>query len=81
MKCSPSVQKWLGITLLPQAGVALGMSVTVAQTLGADGELIRNIVLFGVLIYELIGPAMTRIALIHSGDIQPKNEDVVSADD
>ena len=80
-KCSPSVQKWLGITLLPQAGVALGMSVTVAQTLGADGELIRNIVLFGVLIYELIGPAMTRIALIHSGDIQPKNEDVVSADD
>ena len=81
MKCSPSVQKWLGITLLPQAGVALGMSVTVAQTLGADGELIRNIVLFGVLIYELIGPAMTRIALIHSGDIQPKSEDVVSADD
>ena len=81
MKCSPSVQKWLGITLLPQAGVALGMSVTVAQTLGADGEMIRNIVLFGVLIYELIGPAMTRIALIHSGDIQPKNEDVVSADD
>ena len=81
MMCSPSVQKWLGITLLPQAGVALGMSVTVAQTLGADGELIRNIVLFGVLIYELIGPAMTRIALIHSGDIQPKNEDVVSADD
>ena len=81
MKCSPNVQKWLGITLLPQAGVALGMSVTVAQTLGADGELIRNIVLFGVLIYELIGPAMTRIALIHSGDIQPKNEDVVSADD
>ena len=81
MKCSPSVQKWLGITLLPQAGVALGMSVTVAQTLGADGELIRNIVLFGVLIYELIGPAMTRIALIHSGDIQPKNEDAVSADD
>lgn len=51
------------------------------MTLGADGELIRNIVLFGVLIYELIGPAMTRIALIHSGDIQPKNEDVVSADD
>ena len=81
MKCSPSVQKWLGITLLPQAGVALGMSVTVAQTLGADGEMIRNIVLFGVLIYELIGPAMTRIALIHSGDIQPKNEEVVSADD
>ena len=81
MKCSPSVQKWLGITLLPQAGVALGMSVTVAQTLGADGELIRNIVLFGVLIYELVGPALTRIALTEAGDIQPKAEAVVSADD
>ena len=41
MKCPPKVQKWLGITLLPQAGVALGMSVTVAQTLGADGVMIE----------------------------------------
>lgn len=81
MKCPPKVQKWLGITLLPQAGVALGMSVTVAQTLGADGEMVRNIVLFGVLIYELIGPALTRIALTEAGDIQPKAEAVVSADD
>ena len=81
MKCSPSVQKWLGITLLPQAGVALGMSVTVAQTLGADGAMVRNIVLFGVLIYELVGPALTRIALTEAGDIQPKAEAVVSADD
>ena len=81
MKCPPKVQKWLGITLLPQAGVALGMSVTVAQTLGADGVMVRNIVLFGVLIYELIGPALTRIALTEAGDIQPKAEAVVSADD
>ena len=71
----------LGITLLPQAGVALGMSVTVAQTLGADGAMVRNIVLFGVLIYELVGPALTRIALTEAGDIQPKAEAVVSADD
>ena len=81
MKCPPKVQKWLGITLLPQAGVALGMSVTVAQTLGADGVMVRNIVLFGVLIYELVGPALTRIALTEAGDIQPKAEAVVSADD
>ena len=81
MKCPPKVQKWLGITLLPQAGVALGMSVTVAQTLGADGAMVRNIVLFGVLIYELVGPALTRIALTEAGDIQPKAEAVVSADD
>ena len=61
--------------------VALGMSVTVAQTLGADGAMVRNIVLFGVLIYELVGPALTRIALTEAGDIQPKAEAVVSADD
>ena len=72
MHCAPNVQKYLGITLLPQAGVALGMSLTVAQVLGADGELVRNIVLFGVLIYELVGPTFTRIALTKAGDITPK---------
>jgi len=72
MKCVPSIQKYLGITLLPQAGVALGMSVTVAAELGADGAIIRNIVLFAVLVYELFGPLMTKIALTKAGDIKPK---------
>ena len=72
MKCDPSIQKYLGITLLPQAGVALGMSVTVAAELGADGAIIRNIVLFAVLVYELLGPLMTKIALTKAGDIKPK---------
>jgi hypothetical protein len=72
MKCVPSIQKYLGITLRPQAGVALGMSVTVAAELGADGAIIRNIVLFAVLVYELFGPLMTKIALTKAGDIQPK---------
>lgn len=67
--CSKKVTDNLGITLLPQAGVALGMCVS-AQSLGeADGTLIRNIVLFSVLIYELIGPLLTREALKRSGDI------------
>ena len=79
--CSPKIQKYLGITLLPQAGVALGMSVTVAQTLGAEGMVVRNIVLFGVLIYELVGPTLTRIALTRAGDIVPKQDVVVSAND
>ena len=81
MNCDPQIQKYLGFTLLPQAGVALGMSVTVAQTLGPDGELVRNIVLFGVLIYELVGPTLTRIALTRAGDIQPKAAAVASSDD
>ncbi len=75
--CSHTVTNYLGITLLPQAGVALGMCVTVAE-LGADGALIRNIVLFSVLIYELVGPLMTKWALTKSGDIQPMPEEVAS---
>ncbi len=70
-KCEPNVQRYLGITLLPQAGVALGMSAQAGAALGADGLLIRNVVLFGVLIYELVGPTLTRIALTRAGDIKP----------
>ncbi len=71
-KCSPTIQKWLGITLLPQAGVALGMSLTVSTQLGPDGVVIRSIVLFSVLIYELVGPMLTKIALTKAGEISPK---------
>ena len=79
MKCPPTVEKYLGITLLPQAGVALGMSVTVAAEFGAEGALIRNIVLFSVLVYELVGPLLTKVALSAAGEIRPKPE--ISAKD
>ena len=71
MGCQESVCKYLGITLLPQAGVALGMSVTVAADFGAEGAIIRNIVLFSVLIYELVGPLLTKMALTSAGEITP----------
>ena len=72
MKCSSTVKKYLGITLFPQAGVALGMVVS-AQSLGAEmGGLIRNIILFSVLVYELVGPMLTRIALTRAGEIEQK---------
>ncbi len=74
-KCPPNVCKYLGITLLPQAGVALGMAMT-ARQLGAEGDLIRNIVLFSVLIYELVGPMLTKMALTKSGDIHPMPDHV-----
>ncbi len=73
--CPESTCKYLGITLLPQAGVALGMCTT-AMELGEQGALIRNITLFAVLIYELVGPLMTKMALKAAGDIQPMHEDV-----
>ena len=69
-KCEPQICKFLGITLLPQAGVALGMCTTAMQ-LGEEGNLIRNITLFAVLIYELVGPLLTRQALAAAGEIKP----------
>ncbi len=73
--CEQSICKYLGITLLPQAGVALGMCAT-AMALGEQGNLIRNITLFAVLIYELFGPYFTKQALTAAGDIKPMSEEV-----
>ena len=69
-KQSKSICDNLGITLLPQAGVALGMALTAASL--ADGAMVRNVVLFAVLVYELVGPAMTKRALTAAGEIRPE---------
>lgn len=73
VRCPDTVVKYLGITLFPQEGVALGMTAT-ALSLGADGTFIRNIVLFAVLIYELCGPLATKIALTKAGEITPEGK-------
>ena len=75
--CDEKVLRYLGITLLPQAGVALGMCVTAAKLPG-DGPMIRNIVLFAVLVYELVGPLLTKWALTQAGDIQPRSQEVLT---
>ena len=72
-KCSPHIVKYLGITLLPQAGVALGMA-TKAETLGPEGHIVASITLFAVLIYEIVGPTLTKIALTKAGDIKPEGK-------
>ena len=64
------IVRHLGITLLPQAGVALGMAMTAATL--ADGALARNVVLFSVLVYELVGPALTKRSLTAVGEIRPE---------
>lgn len=71
-KCDNNIVKYLGVTLLPQAGVALGMAIK-AETLGKEGLVVANITLFAVLIYELVGPFLTKIALLKAGDINPDN--------
>ena len=73
-RSDPTIQKYLGITLLPQAGVALGMVTTVCAdaTLASVGNTVRFVVLFAVLIYEVFGPMMTKWALTRAGDITEK---------
>ena len=71
--CEPTIKKYLGITLLPQAGVSLGMSLTAMTVLGGEaGQIIRSVSLFAVLIYELVGPLLTRIALQKAGEIKER---------
>ncbi len=78
VKCDKNIIKYLGITLFPQAGVALGMALK-AEQLGPEGKIVANITLFSVLIYELVGPFLTKISLLKAGEIQPEGK--VSARD
>ena len=74
VKCEPNIVKYLGITLLPQAGVALGMAIKAKESLGAEGAIIANITLFAVLVYELVGPMLTKISLQKAGEISPEGK-------
>ena len=71
--CDDNIVKYLGITLLPQAGVALGMAMK-AKEFGEFGDMVSTITLFAVLIYELVGPMLTKMALLRAGDIQPEGK-------
>ena len=68
-----NIRKYLGITLFPQAGVALGMAIK-AEALGPTGAVVANITLFSVLIYELVGPYLTKISLIKAGEVDPEGK-------
>ena len=69
MKAPDTTKKYLGFTLIPQAGVAIGLSLIASQSIPAYGQTIRAVVLCGTLIYELIGPAVTKVALQKAGEI------------
>jgi NhaP-type Na+/H+ or K+/H+ antiporter len=72
MGCDSTIVKNLGITLLPQAGVALGMAMTATNL--SDGAVVRNVILFSVLVYELVGPALTKRSLLLAGEIRPEGK-------
>ena len=69
-KSSPNIRKYLGLTLLPQAGVAIGMAQVALNALPEYGTQIQAVVLTATLIYELIGPVITKLALTAAGEIQ-----------
>lgn len=71
---APTVRNYLGITLLPQAGVAIGMAQLAMTELPEYGPAIRAVILCGTLIYELIGPVLTKISLTRAGEIPKKEE-------
>ena len=74
--CDANTCKYLGITLLPQAGVALGMASMAKSDpiLGSTKVcmIVQSITLFAVLIYEIFGPYLTKVALTRAGDIKPE---------
>lgn len=77
--CDSKLCRYLGVTLLPQEGVALGMTIAAVTHLGEDGRLVRTITLFAVLIYELVAPLLTKVALTRAGEIIPKSGDQPNA--
>lgn len=69
MKAPENIKKYLGFSLVPQAGVAIGLSLLAAQMLPEYGQTIRAVILSATLIYELVGPAITRVSLKRAGEI------------
>ena len=75
VKADKNVQKYLGVALLPQAGVAIGMSQIVVATLPPEyGTKIRAVVLCATLVYELVGPLLTKLVLTMAGEIKTREE-------
>lgn len=72
-KCDRNIVRYLGLTLIPQAGVAIGMARLAMQDLPEYGAIINAVVLAGTLIYELTGPVITKTALLKAGEITPEN--------
>ena len=66
----PLMRRWMGIVLMPQAGVALGMALVTIEHRPDLGEIILPVVIASTVLFELIGPVLTRIGLIHVGEVR-----------
>lgn len=77
-----NVRNYLGLALIPQAGVAIGLAALGARTLGGEtGSALQTIILASSVLYELIGPACAKLSLYLSGSYQTRLEDIVPEED
>ena len=75
-------RNYLGLALIPQAGVAIGLVALGARTIGGEeGEALQTIILASSVLYELIGPACAKLSLYLSGAYSSKLEDVVEVEE
>lgn len=74
MKAPPKIQKYLGPMLIPQAGVAIGLTTVAEQLIPQHAAEITAVVLVGTLVYEFIGPVITKISLEKAGEIKTQNQ-------
>ncbi len=73
MKTPSQVAKYLGPTLIPQAGVAIGLTIVAQSVVPEYADTIRAVVLCGTLIYELVGPVITKWSLTKAGEIKSES--------
>lgn len=74
VKADNAVCKYLGLALLPQGGVSLGLSIIVKKQLPQYSEAITTVILFSILIYESLGPILSKIAIEKAGEINGKDK-------
>lgn len=74
MKAPPKIQKYLGPMLIPQAGVAIGLTTVAEQLIPQHAAEITAVVLVGTLVYEFIGPVITKISLEKAGEIKAQTQ-------
>ena len=67
-----TLKKYLGFGLIPQAGVAIGLTIVAASVIPEHAKVIRAVVLAATFVYEMVGPLITKMALTKAGEISPE---------
>ena len=82
MRKDRKVRNYLGLALVPQAGVAIGLAALGARTLGGEaGKALQTIILSSSILYELVGPSLAKLSLYLSGSYSNKLEEIVPVEE